>query len=274
MKKMTKLVGIIVLVAVIGFTMTACGGGGGGGGTPPSDPPVWTFSKSGTFGTNGKVDLGTSYSRSVRAVTANSYVFSGIVEDGAICLTLTGSYDPVLKGFTASAASASARYIFWGDNAGEFKALSVNPTTGVATQYNVTPAAVTITATPAESVTANKMPDKAMGWWKCDNYYGSGKAGSAIVSSFSYVLYEPNEDPMTVGVVEVSGSGNTYDLIISWYNGTTTLFQKGRAVFSSNDTKLSMYTYLDGSGDEIFNTLAGAKAATNLYEDMWLEFHR
>ena len=31
MKKMTKLVGIIVLVAVIGFTMTACGGGGGGG---------------------------------------------------------------------------------------------------------------------------------------------------------------------------------------------------------------------------------------------------
>jgi len=40
MKNLYKMIGIIALVAVIGFSMTACGGGGGGGkpASPPSDP--------------------------------------------------------------------------------------------------------------------------------------------------------------------------------------------------------------------------------------------
>jgi hypothetical protein len=251
-----KLIGIIAIVAIIGLSFVACDDGnnnnnnnGGNPTTPttPSDPAGLNISKAGTFNTTGKVALGTSYARSARAVTAGSYTLSGEIDYDGSHLTLTGSYDPVDKFFSASAAAGDKRYVVFGDDTSfaviETKKVGANWTV---TEYPITPSTPTFSGT-ASSSSGTAVPNKAMGWWKTTNYLLSGEAGRAIVSPYSYLLYQPGIDVVAVAVVELSGSGNVYEVTVSYYHGyeSKTMFGKYKVTFTDNDTRMRIELYID-----------------------------
>ena len=81
MKNVLRLIGIIALVAAIGFTMIACGGGGGGGGSnkggagdPTRDPKTFT----------GTTDGGDTYTLKIEAgTTSGSKNVLDIYDDGS-----------------------------------------------------------------------------------------------------------------------------------------------------------------------------------------------
>jgi hypothetical protein len=96
MKNANKLIGIIALAAVIGFSMAACGGGGGGGGNPsagqPTKPAITTTSLPGGV-------VGTPYSQSLAAsgTTPITWIKSGDLPNG-----LTLSPEGVISGTPAT----------------------------------------------------------------------------------------------------------------------------------------------------------------------------
>ena len=114
MKKI-KILGIIALIAIIGFTMAGCGDPPGG--DPGGDPG---FSISGSF-TGSQSDLAqfnlttaavpaSSRIRTARSVTTESITLSGELVDGDIVFRLTGTYDANARTYTASAAASIVRY--------------------------------------------------------------------------------------------------------------------------------------------------------------------
>ena len=114
MKNFAKFLGIIALVAVIGFSMTACadddddnGGGGGGGGG------------GGTLTITGLGDYDNLYAKAsydsrytsdfiLYAHTGNSQL-PGKISDGKVTLNV---YDEYGEGFTGSGAATLAVWIF------------------------------------------------------------------------------------------------------------------------------------------------------------------
>ena len=270
-----RLIGIIAIVAIIGLSFVACDNGGGGGGKTPSDPAASTFSQSGTF-TGGKVSLRTSSSR---AVTSDSYIITGEIEytPASQILTLVGNYDPLTKDLTASAAKASYRYLIIGSGGTITVIVAQETSSNVWTTTSLPVTSGTVTITGAQSSDASgKMPNEALGWWICDNYYGMGK-GYAVVSPYGYMLTEPgDDDPVQVTIISIAGTG-PYTVVGCFKNyNNQTWYLKGQVSFISGN-KMRLYAYMldtiDGYPSQY--TPDFSKTATGtLYTDEYLEFHR
>jgi len=188
MKNMAKLAGIIAIVAIIGFSFTACdngGGGGGGGGGDGDEGTTPVFSVSGTFNKGGGKNVAFSltdaaaYSRSVRTVTSDTYAVKGELEDGDFTIRLSGTYDPTDRTYTASASAESlgirytinGAYDASGNSAGSSATLAVkNQTTGewTATTYIVNEAAAVNITGEAEDSEPGGIPAFARGNWYYD----------------------------------------------------------------------------------------------------------
>ena len=250
MKKTIKLFGIIVLAAVIGFVVMGCGNPSGGGTPDPLD-----FSRSGTFSGPGgatSVSLGTNYSR---AVLANSYTLSGEIKVGSgDPLILIGNYDPLTGYYTASAASNTTRYTIFGGDGFFTSVLSVaSEETWNTSEHTITPGEVAITGTAQNShAGAAALPAKAMGWWRTNNYLLSGQSGSAVVSPYSYLLYQPEIDEVKVALVKITTiNASTYDVIVSYYHDfvSKTIFGGYRVEFTNNDTRMRVSLRIDPAND-------------------------
>ena len=247
MKKTIKLFGIIALAAVIGFAMMGCGNPSGG--DPGGNPAPLNFSRSGTF-EGIKVAIATSYARSVNAT---SYQVTGEIQDttGAP-INLAGSYDPLTGYYSLSAASAGKRYSINGKTGtGSFFNAFVSEGSGnswtTTPETTITEGAVSFDGAAVNS-TGTALPPRAMGWWRTNNYLLSGEAGSAVVSPFSYLLYQPGIDELKVVLVKLTTvDANTYDVVVSYFNDglVQTMFGGYRVEFRNNDTVMRISLRID-----------------------------
>jgi len=240
------------------------------------DPAASTFSHSGTF-TGGKVSIRTSNSR---AVTSDSYIITGEIEytPASQTLTLVGNYNPLTNDLTASAAKDSYRYLIIGSGSTitVIVAEETSPNVWVTTSLPVASGTVTITGAK-DSDTSGTMPDNALGWWICDDYYGMGEKGYALVSPYGYMLTEPGDpdNPVTVTIISIAGTG-PYTVVGCFenYEGQT-WYLKGQVSFISGKMRLYGYILDEIEGypsqytPDFSNTTGG-----ELYTDEYLEFHR
>jgi len=125
MGKTFKFLGIITLVVIIGFGVTACSdpGSGPSGGIDINE----AFTISGSFETQNEgatdakffakstVTPTLSWSRNARAGELVEVALEGLLEDGDITFKLKGSYNSETKLYMLSAASSFLRYSISGD---------------------------------------------------------------------------------------------------------------------------------------------------------------
>jgi len=169
MKNIFKLIGIIALVAVIGFTMAGCKNGttSSNPDDPVLPPPPPGFSVSGKFNksvseevkfklTETTEALSVLKTRSARAVSTEK-VISGVIDDGDFTIRLSGIYNSDTGSYTASASASIIRYTIngvideSGDSIGSTATLLVKDgEIWKATTYVITEskAPVTIAGTP------------------------------------------------------------------------------------------------------------------------------
>lgn len=278
--KNIKLLGIIALIAIIGFGAAACGDGGG-----PEDeffpqiqqlPPAETlFSVSGTFEkapgqevsfelSSGSALSSVSY-RSARAIDAASYAISGILEDGDILFRLKGTYDPIRRTYTVSAASSNIRYTINGAVDSSGNSLGSIATLAVKTgetwnTYTVpiTEGAVAIDESKeeAEEVEGGGIPAFARGWWYYSYSWVRSIEINCLVSEWSItgdaVITEGNEmsyesQKMTVAEINSLG-GNAWDVVFAYpvYQGTDAQIDAAVTAYK-NEKNLGTVTKLSGN---------------------------
>jgi len=96
MKNTFKFLGIIALVAVIGFTMAACGGGDGGNTTPDDDPTSETYTSYDSEGTKYELEITKDPNRAAafKPHEGDTYVLT-ITPKGGTPKTSTGTVKAV-----------------------------------------------------------------------------------------------------------------------------------------------------------------------------------
>lgn len=305
MKNMYKEFGIIVLIIAVLFTITVCEGGAGGckggKGGKGGNPAGRAFSVSGTF---TKPQGGGSYrfelqsdeaqARNIRAVSADDYSLDGKLQDESMIFLLKGTYDPESGMYSASSSSSMLRLAINGkvNSSGTTTeieaAVTVNDGNDNWVTYPpVTLGGITIDSEPGINGAVTEpevplIPDFAMGLWKfSQDVPGMTHRGTALVSPCYYFLdYSiidggiPTFKQTKVTVVEISNSGSTYELIVSYNNGTNApgmKYQKFKAVFSNGNSRMTVIMAYQSTSESDypndFDTLAEAKAATTWDED-------
>lgn len=267
MKNVLKFWGIIAITAVIGFSIAACDDGSNGS---ESDglPSGTTFSVKGTFGESSKFSLANaeSYARSV--VDAESYAIKGELEDGEIVFRLTGTYDPVARNYTASAASSIIRYSISGSfnqagvSLGSTATVLVRDSTAtdewISFTYEVKEEAVTISGSNTAEEYDGGIPSWARGWWRAS---GLGWKAKLLISQWT--IFQEQEinfmgfqshETFNASVIEATEKGSYWDLIVGYpvYIGTRAQVEAAAAA------------YLAGKG------LTGVKLDENPHGPDWL----
>jgi hypothetical protein len=214
MKKFFKLIGIIALIAIIGFSFAACGGDDEDVDTDNTKGGLETknLTIAGTFdsqngGSNAKFSASTAQahksqllSRALTAQDSKDFTLEGLLEDGDIVFRLKGSYNSVTKTYSLSAASSILRYSI----SGGFKDSGIAETGKAIVQVKAgaewttieVPVAVTGTAPSISSggevvdELAKGIPENLRGNWR---YPGNDKELYAIVTAFS-VIYSAKQD--------------------------------------------------------------------------------
>ena len=249
--------------------------------TPPSPPPTPTptpqtpqnptsFTVQGEFG-DGKIfklSNAESYSRASSigrnsniGRNANSapgtYAISGELQDGDIIFRLSGTYDPITRNYTASAASSMIRFSINGafSEAGE----SLGSTATVLTRTQGTDtwtgqsfaiAETVATFNPAatdntDEPDTNGIPAFARGWWSYrDEDDGYVYEGKMLLSEWALLNDEKVTNPdgsinyyQSAGsVIEVTAGSGYWDIIVGFphYQPTKDLAEQAAAAFLSS----------------------------------------
>jgi len=204
MKNFFKLFGFIALVAVIGFSMAACGGGGGGDDGPVSQAVEWKESGSGTDYKLALTDLSTK----ALANSTYTYILS-VVGFGWSTGTVTvkGSeytFTPRETGgslFSISIDSTTKKVTTTSD-----KEIKLTTSSGGTTSHTlpVTSATATITDTTG-GVSANPF----VGTWKAN--YGGGNVGTVTVNRDLTWSYKQKDYSNTGSYAFVESTAIIYD---------------------------------------------------------------
>ncbi|MCL2792752.1 MAG: hypothetical protein FWD87_06645 [Spirochaetaceae bacterium] len=252
MKNTFKFLGVIALVMIIGFTITACNNS--------SDPPPTSttlpeseFSISGTFTKSGGAGSGdvsfqlgdartftpptSSLSMApARSVTNSSFAVSGVLKDGAMIFNLSGTYDPVALSFSVSAASSFLRYTINGafdsngNSIGSTATIALSLDSGTTWTPFTFPVELDNTVNITDAVTEEPVdggiPLLARGFW---NYSESNPdwgsfEGRMLVTQWNASLDMVEidldgiryPDSMTVTVIEVNGTNSAFDVIFTY----------------------------------------------------------
>jgi hypothetical protein len=194
------LFGLLAAVLVLGGIVAGCDTGGGG----DDDSDTRVFSVSGSFTKSAAAggglvnfelqgDAAALFAgRSAgRAVTADSYTVSGVLEDGDLTIRLKGSYDPDTGGWSASAKSSLIIYTLSGKKgvAGSSSATIAVNNNGNWESYfiPVTEQGVSIAGVAVEGETGG-MPAVFHGYWNInwtDPSDGSVDSISSLVSEWN-----------------------------------------------------------------------------------------
>jgi hypothetical protein len=231
--------GFAALLIAAMFAMAGCDSGGGGDG----DDGTRAFSVSGSFtksteagGGTVNFDLksdGDQGKSTGRAVTADSYTLSGVLEDGAITMRLRGNYDPNTGRWSVSAKSSLIIYTLNGsvDSAGVSQGISATIAVKSGEEwipyfFPVTEASDPVTATEwddaGEDATGG-VPSIAQGYWHSNHDSGGGytqsisiliSAWKTAVSGTATTPYGniPIDESWTLLEIEDKGS-NVYEVI-------------------------------------------------------------
>jgi hypothetical protein len=181
------LIGSAALVAVV-LAFAGCSNPSGGG-----DPSPLEFSVSGSFTKSGGAGSGTvkfkvasdaASSKSIigRAITAESYAIIGVLEDGALTIGLSGSYDPTTGNWSVSAKSTNIIYTLNGNVDSEGFSQGCSAAIAVKSGnewvpyfFTVTEGDVTITdEDDAEESDESDLPSFALGYWHSTSSDGYG----------------------------------------------------------------------------------------------------
>ena len=255
-----KLFGVIAIVAIIGFlgfVLIACDTGKSPGtGNNGDDTPLFTvsgkFNKSAAAG-GGEVQFNlvapNNNARSARSA-ASANTISGVLYDGDITIRLSGTFDPDTLSYSASAAASIIRYTINGAVDADGNSLGSTATVLIrenatsdnwqAFSFIITEAAVTISGTPQNSQ-AGGIPSFAHGNW----HYNTRQTDRTIemrvlVNQWDYILDQVFrfDDGRTdfhnikVNILEVSGSGTTYDVILAFPRYEATMAQRAASITS------------------------------------------
>ncbi|MCL2792753.1 MAG: hypothetical protein FWD87_06650 [Spirochaetaceae bacterium] len=247
MKNTFKILGIIALVMIIGFTITACNNSNDP--PPAAGLPESEFSISGRFanaeGGNAYFQLGdartftpsaSSLSMApARSVTSASFAVSGVLKDDGIIFNLSGTYDPIALSFSVSAASSFMRYTINGAFDSNGNSIGSTATLAVRTGENWTtftsPVDTTVenmpdlVGTAAEPETGG-IPSNLRGFWhfsESDPEWGSFE-GRMLVTQWNASLDMVEidldgrryTDSITVTVIEVNGTNSAFDVILTY----------------------------------------------------------
>jgi hypothetical protein len=253
MRNTIKLFSIIVLIAIIGFSFTACGGNGNGyeNGTDPG-----LFSVSGNFTkTNGDevlfnlaaVNTPTKSTRSLADIT--SIAISGELLDGDIIFRLSGTFDTVEGRYTASASSSLMRYSINGafdsdgNSLGSTATLLVRESIGsdnwLAFSYIISETdTVIIEGTESTDVVTGGIPAFAQGFWNLRTEFDGNTEGVEVTTFESRLLLtqwtiveeQTITDPdgsidvtsFSASVIEAENKGGHWDIIfgVPFYSAT------------------------------------------------------
>jgi hypothetical protein len=245
MKNWTKTFGIIAIVAMIIFSMAGCDDNPGG-----NRDPVDVFSVSGKFD-KGEVDGGGEVSFSLTATSAgrsaaDAHAISGVLEDGDLTIRLSGTFDPVTLSYTASAAASIMRYTINGAMDDNGNSLGSTATLMVrdgndwqAFTFVITETAVNISGNAVESETGGIPAFGRGNWFFSEDYDGDIFEVRLMINQWNMVAdvsFTDEEgtahDSVTASIVEVTGSGTTYDVVFGFpvYIGTPT--QEATAVIN------------------------------------------
>jgi len=225
----TRQFGIIALVAIMGFGVMACGGNSSDGDKKQTDalPSETTFSVKGEFD-DKKFSLANAENYTRAAVSAESYAIAGELEDGAIIFRLSGTYDPVARNYTASAASSMIRFSIsgafneQGDSLGSTATvLTKDGDNWTAVSFVVTESnTVTFTATEIAPEYDGGIPEWARGWWR---YSGFGFSSKVLFSQWAFMEeYSYVDDGKTIiqtlaaSIIETENKGAYWDVIAGY----------------------------------------------------------
>ena len=262
MRKMFKMIAVTAFIAVIGFSMAACGGNGDGDGKDPQgEGPQGgaPFTISGSFAArnaesgNAVFFASESADRSARQIIASDEILlEGLLEDGPITFKLKGSYDRGTKIYVLSAAGSFFRYSISGNlnNANNSKAIvQVKDKFDNWTSIEVPVNASSTGTAPSidgsgiiEDEFANGIPENMWGiWWGSKPIVRSSETDIAYPGHYYYVV-----DAYTIILyVDRRGLWNQesypcyFDGVSKAQDGTVT----GTAIFSYTDNKLINETH-------------------------------
>jgi hypothetical protein len=233
MKKLFKLIGIITLVAIIGFSFATCsdenddtdGGGGGGGGTG-SDPSLLTFSGNITISPNSGV---TTYTELTATYSGNETVTYQWKNGSSNVGTNSNKYTPTDEGsytVTVSAVGYNPKTsdpvtVALSNLSGN---ITISPNSGVTTYTE-------LTATYSGNETViYQWKNGSSNVGTNSNKYTPTDEGSYTVT-VSAIGYNPKtSDPITVALSNLSGN-----ITIS-PNGTVAFNTQLTATYSGSET--------------------------------------
>ena len=254
MKNKVKLFGIIALFAVIGFGVIGCNDNPSSNSntttTPP--PPTTAFSVKGTFdGKKFSLANAETYSRS--SVTSGSYAIKGELEDGDLLYKLTGTYDPIDRNYTASAASSVVRFSIngtfdengtpQGSSATVLTRPNISSDEWTATSFVIAESPdVTIANKPLAEEAPGGIPEFARGWWSENETYNDVTYDAKYLFSqwtisgnvkMTYGQELPYVESMTASVIETENKGGYWDIILGYpvYIGSKEKVEAAAAAF-------------------------------------------
>jgi len=222
--------------------MTACEPEG------TTDTPLFsvsgTFTKSGGAGTGDvKFNFASDASRSIVAANA----ISGVLEDGALTIRLSGTFDPDTLSYSVSAAASVIRYTINGAVDSDGNSLGATATLLVnsggdnwqAFSFVVNESAVTISGTPQDSETGG-VPAFAFGNWFFNQVLPdtSTREMRVLVNQWDLNIdnFYNNYDGTTnffntkVNIIEVTSNAGEYDILWSYPEYVATKEQTEAAI--------------------------------------------
>ena len=288
MKNIHKFLNIICLSCLLAITILFPAGCNFTEQDPPETPFVVSgkFTKSGVVGSGDvifKIANKGSYSRSLapqKVLTNDSYAISGELQDGAAPpVKLKGSYDPYYLTYTVSAAKDNLRYVINGEfyYDGAFRkaaATLLKKDDYTVFRFSVTAQASAAFTGDAVESDADGIPDFALGLWQGSIGGGFGTSTSVqyLISPFSFIKdvttssYDgdyPYYETFYRTIAKVIDNTSYYDFISAYATTGGTRYEKCKAEFSGENTRMSIRNYLNGKSLE-FATFAAAEAATTL----------
>ncbi|MDR0495852.1 MAG: hypothetical protein LBG95_09540 [Treponema sp.] len=227
----------IALVALIGFTMTACDNGDNNNGNGGGTPLIMGKFASQTGGGGNAVfyaDIDNT-ARSARAVTAEK-TLAGKIEDGDIIFNLKGTYFPETGAFALSAGSSFLVYQIEGtvkndkldQAAATVKVLAggnwVTHTVSVTATTNADDVKITGTVSDKQE---DGIPQKWLGKWIMDWSYDDDEDGyiellfDTVITPFAITIFGENPLPLNLFEVKVINSTTVECIIDGMLGGSS-----------------------------------------------------
>ncbi|MCL2251404.1 MAG: hypothetical protein FWC12_05750 [Treponema sp.] len=253
MRKMLKMIAVTVFIAVIGFSLAACGGNGDDLQNGALITISGSFAAQNADSGNAKFYASESANRSAREIiAADEILLEGFLEDGPITFKLKGSYDRGTKIYVLSAAGSFLRYSISGNlsNINDSKAIvQVKDTDGNWTSIEVDVDASLTGDAPSinsggtiQDELDNGIPENMWGiWWGSKPIVRSSETDIAypghyyyVVDAYTIILYVDRR-----GVWNQESYTCYFDGVSKAQDGTVT----GTAIFSYTDDKLINQTH-------------------------------